>query len=1492
MTEEGADNAALVMPAAAISFAPPIITANMLPKPHTSVEKQSAEDWFKIFYTVADSLIGIYRTANQEVVGQRQALATIPSLLNRNESEQRLSTRILQECTTIREAEALVIRTVGNLENECQATEMMFNLKRSNRSLEDFYAILIEKEKTGRIGMTNVIKKFIAELPDNVKPSLQRKFSEYRTAHVDGELPNNLIEDLYARARRSYNDQSKQAEASVFAVNETKTAKLEEMLNKQNEEIQELHDKLEAFTVRDNTKGTNDSKRNIRCFHCDRIGHQKKECWTWQAEQRAAERRGRGRRNVSNDIYCDLDNSGDVTAVMVNGRINNTKMTLMIDTGAGPCVIDINTLNSLSKHDKMKCEGPEKQLQGLGNTSVLGTITLLVTLHPEIKQRQTFYVVKDLGGMILLGRKFLTKFEKLEVNWRKMSLKIGNTLIKGKRVIQGGSLDSRVYVAQNKVTTEDKMKGKLRDHVSKYRNLSNSNKEELLKVLEDNADLFIENPKSPPEAQLVSHVVDTRNAQPIADKTRRFSPKMAAEIEEHVTEMLTNGICQPSKSPWSSQVLLSRKKDGTMRFVIDYRKLNDVTVKDDYPMPNIRDLIDEVSGAKYFSCMDMPSAYWHVPMDEESIPKTAFQVPQGKYEMLRMPYGMKNSQATQQRLMDRVLAPVPDTRAYVDNTFTHSKEFQDHINALKQTFQQFRKHNLSVRLDKCIFAQHKVEQFGLVISEEGVTPSPENVSNIKAYPRPNNVKELRRFLGMANYYREFVPKYAEISEPLQELERKETAYVWTEAREKALLSLKDMIANNCLLNFPDWNKPFIIELDGSKVAACGVLMQEEKGKRKVLGFHSSTLDPAQRNYCPTELEAWAAISACRRFKCYIKGAPSLVLRSDHEPLQWLRKQRDPRGKFSRWIMELEQYDYKFEYKPGKDIEGPDALSRIAVGKTKTDGEDPLEENVYVVKIASMEDWKELLKKEQRNDKSINIAREQLEQQNNVLLGRYKNYKQLFIQDGLMTKSGRIIVPSSLRYQVTKDFHDLHHWGITNTYKEIKKNYYWSGMENYIQQYCASCDTCLQTKSPNKKPKAELKPQQWENNEPGQAIALDLATLTPSYDGFKYIMLITDGMSKFTELCPLRNMTATSVVKNIERNWIARHGIPSTLLTDQGTQVDGVEIRDMCEKYGITKKRSSPYHPEGDGISERPIGVMKGLFRRKIVDKKLPQRKWTDILPEVQLAMNQKVHSSTNLSPFQLMYGDSKRFDTRKPQMQGVFNGPPQELNPEERSYSKLTHIENAKTSLASTAQRMKTQYDKKTSENHLSIGDLVYIKRESTKKGISKKLSTVYHELSTVVETSHPIYKVKRLGSGKMGWIHYNRLRKKGSFEHLDRKVDMQPQIQRNKNNPPDFLEEDCISELDYPIVISNSNTNEVDNWQNTVIDETIDNNNIVTDHVNNGLDDVTPIISLDGIEDVDAPEATEQGHNLISTGRTFDDEGRLRSTRTKKTTRTEEFKY
>ena len=976
-------------------FAPPVITANMMPQPNASVEKQSAEEWFKVFKVVADSLISIYEHANQGVVGQRQALATLPSLLNRNESEKRLATRIISECNSVEEAGLLITKTIGDLESECQAAESIFLMKRGQLSLEDFYAQLLEKEKKARLGTTTIIKKFISELPKQMKPKMHQKFSEYRITTPAGELTDQQVERLYILARRIYNEQYntilnqnvKTESAFNVVENPPNASKSDEELKNiiavQNSSIRDMQEKLDAFMV---SEKKFDSRRIPRCFHCDKPGHVIRDCRFLQGRnqqqrgnQTSKSENTKGRDDKSRYGYCQLP-LNENRAMMVKGRLNGKAFDMLVDTGAGPCIIGLNKLKNICKED-ITVQKSGKMLKGLGSVKSLGTIILPVSLPSNIKKDQEFIVVENLD-VVLLGCKFLSKFDKLEVNWKSMKICIDGKEISGEAVLCGGELSTRINFVDEKSNTS--MKTEIWDHVSKNPYITSKEKDELYSLLLEYADVFISNPKNPPEAKLVSHVIDTGNAQPVRDKMRRFPPSWTVEIEKQISEMLKNGICRKSNSPWSSQVLLVRKKDGTMRFVIDYRKLNDHTKRDDYPMPNLKDMIDDLKDSKYFSCMDLPSAYWHIKMDDSSIEKTAFEVPHGKFEMLRMPYGLKNSQSTQQRYMDETLSQVKNTKAYVDNIFTHSNTYSEHLSNLRQCLEQIRKQNLSLRIDKCDFAKTKVEQFGFIISSHGVSPSEENVLKLRQYPRPNCSKELRRFLGMANYYREFISKYAERVEPLQQLLRKNSTFDWCEPQEKSFNEIKKEISSKSLLNYPDWNKPFIIELDGSKVAACGILMQETEGKRNILSYHSSTLDQAQRNYSPTELECWAAISACRRFNTYIKGAPKLILRSDHKPLQWLRNQKDPRGKFSRWMMELEQYNYQFEYKPGVENLGADALSRIDIGKCPSDSEND-DEFVYVPwelhEVYGKEEWKKLLQTTQSKDPSIRIAEQQLEEHN-------------------------------------------------------------------------------------------------------------------------------------------------------------------------------------------------------------------------------------------------------------------------------------------------------------------------------------------------------------------------------------------------------------------------------------------------------------------------------------------------------------------------------
>jgi hypothetical protein len=696
---------------------------------------------------------------------------------------------------------------------------------------------------------------------------------------------------------------------------------------------------------------------------------------------------------------------------------------------------------------------------------------------------------------------------------------------------------------------------------------------------------------------------------------------------------------------------------------------------------------------------------------------------------------------------------------------------------------------------------------------------------------------------MANYYRDFVPKFSELAEPIHELIRNGTSFTWNGTRQKAFVAIKQAIANSCTLDFSDWNRPFTIELDCSKVAACGVLMQEGgHGKMNVLSYHSSTLDKTQRKYSARELECWAAISACRKFNVYIKGAPKLILISDHEPLQWLRKQKDPRGKFSRWILELEQYDYQFKHKPGRDNAGPDALSRIETSKDNSDleGEDVFENHIYkveMVNVADVDEWKELLRREQSRDSTIEVAKQQLTNIEQIKRGRFKRFGQMFLQDDLVVKSGRILVPNSLKYQITRDFHEQDHWGTENTYKNIAAKYYWPNMKQYVKEYVDSCENCMKNKHANTKPKAYLKPNNWAEHFPRQAIALDLATMVRSRDGYKYVLLITDGMSKFVELCPLRDITANSVVKQIEREWIARHGAPETLLTDQGQQVDGNEVRQLCDKYGIRKKRSSPYHPEGDGVSERQIGVMKGLFLTKLTSEKLPTTRWPELLPSVQLSMNNKVHTATRHTPFELMYGENPKHTATLNLRLGTQRYPDctQAVLMEEMGAKKEFQIEKAQEHLQEAAASMKKQYDVRAHQHDIMVGDHVFVKKNHVKRGESRKLSPLYDNLSEVMEVDMPLILIKSLSSGRVQWRHHNQLKKRTTRTTTDKGT-----VKVRFTTPP------TAALNDHPT------DNDVTLGDDTSLDDIIENNNnpTVNDTNTNGGDGGERIVG-GGLSDI-----------------------------------------
>ena len=425
---------------------------------------------------------------------------------------------------------------------------------------------------------------------------------------------------------------------------------------------------------------------------------------------------------------------------------------------------------------------------------------------------------------------------------------------------------------------------------------------------------------------VTEHKIETQDAVPVKQLPRRLPNALRPVVEEQVSEMLEKEVVSTTDSP----IVLVRKKDGTWRFCIDFRKLNEVTIKDAFPLPQIADLVDSLSGHKYFSTLDLASGYWQVPMEESSQEKTAFVIPGGgHFEFLRMPFGLTNAVPTFQRLMSVVLEGLLPLRClvYLDDVLVIGRSFEQHLENLESVLKAISDAGLKLKLAKCQFAQSTVDFLGFTISDSGLAPDPKKVEAISRYPTPKDLTELRRFLGMASYYRRFISGFSDIATPLNRLTQKDVPFVWDKNCETAFQTLKEQLVSSPVLAFPETDGDYILYTDASNIGVGAVLAQEDgEGRERVISYASKAFSGSEKNWTTTEKEAYAVVWALQYFHPYVYGR-KVVIYTDHKALKWLKNIKHPNGKLARWILKLEEYDYTIEHKSGQMMQHADALSR-------------------------------------------------------------------------------------------------------------------------------------------------------------------------------------------------------------------------------------------------------------------------------------------------------------------------------------------------------------------------------------------------------------------------------------------------------------------------------------------------------------------------------------------------------------------------------------
>lgn len=434
----------------------------------------------------------------------------------------------------------------------------------------------------------------------------------------------------------------------------------------------------------------------------------------------------------------------------------------------------------------------------------------------------------------------------------------------------------------------------------------------------------------------IQHEIPTTSSEPIHTKSYRFPEVHKEEVQTQINKMLDEGIVKPSMSPWSSPIWVVPKKidasgQRKWRVVIDYRKLNDITIGDSYPIPNISEILDQLGKSKYFSTLDLASGFHQIKMSEQDAPKTAFSVPQGHFEFTRMPFGLKNAPSTFQRLMNSALSGLQGIQCYVylDDIVIYSYDLDSHIKSLSNVFDRLRHFNLKLQPDKCEFLRKEVSYLGHTITDQGVKPNPDKIKAVQEFPQPKCPRDIKSFMGLVSYYRRFIPNLSKIAKPLTNLLKKDVPFNWQNEHQLAFEQLKNCLTTAPILSYPDFTKPFVLTCDASNFAISAILSQGPIGNDKPIAYASRTLNKAECNYSTTEKECLAILFGTKVFRPYLYGRQFKII-TDHRPLKWLFNHKDPGSKLIRWRLKLEEFDYEIEYKKGKINSNADALSRYPV----------------------------------------------------------------------------------------------------------------------------------------------------------------------------------------------------------------------------------------------------------------------------------------------------------------------------------------------------------------------------------------------------------------------------------------------------------------------------------------------------------------------------------------------------------------------------------
>lgn len=904
------------------------------------------------------------------------------------------------------------------------------------------------------------------------------------------------------------------------------------------------------------------------------------------------------------------------SAARLTIKFDNYPCLALIDTGASCCLISqefYNKILTFKYKDRVIKESKPVTMQALSASNQAINFESELKLHFKIEYLSwdyTFYLVKDLPVPVILGINFL-RHTKSIINManRTISFPYQQKLV----------LNLQTQGEENQ--SVETMKPQLGEK------LTVNQKQQLENLLEKFPGTIT---KKLGKTNVITYKLNLKPNHKVRCRPYQFSPIKTAILREHIDELLKNNIIRESTSEYASPAFCVPKKGGKTRMVINYRALNQGLTLEATPMPTVESAFQHLSGAKFFTLLDLNSAYNQIPLAEESKHLTSFVVPWAQYEFQYVPFGVANGSYVLSNLINKIFGDIKFKFlfAFFDDIVVYSDTFEEHLNHLECVLDRLKQAGLTINPSKMVVASDQIEFLGHRISNNTLSVDSEKTRPIDEFPTPKNIKQLARFLGMTAYYSRFIKDYAAIAAPLNHLKRKNVPFLWGEQQQQAFSKLKAALTETPVLKLPDFQKEFVLHTDASRHALGCVLSQDHEGQLFPVAFASRATNLHEKNYDTMQLECLSIIYALEKFRVYLEHR-EFQLHTDNSALTWLLNHPRQVGKIGRWITTINAFKFTITHVKGRDNAVADCLSRLF-----EEGEPSPTPKPVVNFLTKIPEAFQDIKTHQSSDPLIS-----------ELIKKVKNHqaddKYSLVEGVLVFKTGnqtkpRIVIPQKLLPMLFKHYHEAPtagHLGIAKTLHRVQAHFWSRDLKKDITNMVRTCKICQLSKPAQNARVGDLVSE--VVTRPWMKVHIDhVGPFPASKKGNKYILTVVDSFSKYAVFIPARNTAAKTTVRLLQTALFGYFGFPKYIVNDNVPGFRSKEMTQLCMNYGITQITTTPYHPQSNQV-ERVNRNLKTALR---IFHHQNQTEWDTLLHFFQISFNSAIHESTKQSPASLFLG--------------------------------------------------------------------------------------------------------------------------------------------------------------------------------------------------------------------------------------------------------------